>query len=136
MKCLIDTNILISASLFPNSMPAKAFHKAVLSPNKAIICDWSIVELRRVYNKKWPNKIVFLEAFIALLATTAEIVETPPDTEAFPEESLIRDECDRPILRAALKNNYDYLLTGDKDFLESGITFPVVKNPADFVNNC
>ena len=88
------------------------------------------------YLQTFSHSLVFLEAFIALLATTAEIVETPPDTEAFPEEFLIRDECDRPILRAALKNNCDYLLTGDKDFLESGITYPVVKNPADFVNNC
>lgn len=94
------------------------------------------MELRRVYNKKWPDKIVFLETFIALLVTTAEIVETPSDAEAFPEEDMIRDECDRPILRAALKNNCDFLITGDKDFLESGITYPMVKNPADFVNEC
>lgn len=134
MKCLIDTNILISASLFPNSVPAKAYEKAVLSPNKAIVCDWSMVELRRVYNKKFPDKIPYLEAFISLLVLTVDVVETPSDEDAYPEEELIRDECDRPILRAALKYGVDYLLTGDKDFLESGVSHPVIKNPSDFLN--
>lgn len=40
MKCLIDTNILISASLFSNSVPAKAYGKTVLALYKAIMCDW------------------------------------------------------------------------------------------------
>lgn len=39
MKVFIDTNVLISAALFPRSMPYQAFCKAVADPNTAIICD-------------------------------------------------------------------------------------------------
>ncbi len=36
-------------------------------------------------------------------------------------ETQIRDVDDRPILRAAIEAKADVLLTGDKDFLESGV---------------
>ena len=38
----------------------------------------------------------------------------------------------RPILRAALHAKADILLTGDKDFLESGIDTPKIMTAADF----
>jgi predicted nucleic acid-binding protein len=33
MKCLIDTNILVSAALWPNGVSAHAFMKAVTTPD-------------------------------------------------------------------------------------------------------
>ena len=48
-------------------------------------------------------------------------------------EMKIRDVNDRPILRAAMKAGADVLLTGDKDFLESGLKKPVIMTPAEFV---
>ena len=42
MRILLDTNILISAALFPNGTAAKAYIKAVTYPNKGIVCDWKI----------------------------------------------------------------------------------------------
>ena len=54
MRCLIDTNILISAALFPGSVPARAFMKAVSPPHDAVVCDYSLDEMRRVYNRKFP----------------------------------------------------------------------------------
>ena len=36
-------------------------------------------------------------------------------------EKQIRDINDRPILRAAIEAKADILLTGDKDFLDSGV---------------
>ncbi len=40
---------------------------------------------------------------------------------------------DRPILRAAIYANADILLTGDKDFLESGLQYPKIVTVSDFV---
>ena len=40
---------------------------------------------------------------------------------------------DRPILRAAIYANADILLTGDKDFLESGLQYPKIVTASDFV---
>ena len=49
-------------------------------------------------------------------------------------ESKVRDADDRSILRAAIEANADVLLTGDKDFLESGLKNPMIMTPAAFLN--
>ena len=49
-------------------------------------------------------------------------------------EVKIRDINDRPILRAAINSGADILLTGDKDFIESGIYKPKVMTAEEFVD--
>jgi len=133
MKCIIDTNVLISAALFPNSVPAQAYFKAVTLPNAGVVCDYSIDELHRVFNKKFINKSHILYSFLASLQRSVQIIDTPDEDEAAEDELAIRDLKDRPILRAALKSNADVLITGDRDFLESGLIHPRIVNPADFL---
>lgn len=56
MRVFLDTNIIFSAILFPNSIPDKAFQKALSFPNVAITCDYVLEELQInvffTYNKK------------------------------------------------------------------------------------
>ena len=54
-------------------------------------------------------------------------------TEEISLESQIRDINDNPILRAAIIANANILLTGDKDFLESGIKYPKILTPTEFL---
>lgn len=134
MRCMLDTNILISASLFPGSIADRVFTKAVTYPNVGVICDYCIDEMRRVYDRKFPLKIQLLEQFLAIASLSAEIVATPPESESVGSEASIRDVKDRAILRAAVASGVDALITGDKDFLESGLTTPKIFKPADFLN--
>ena len=131
MRVLIDTNILISAALNPQGTPYKAFLKAVTYPNRGIICDQNIEELRRVFNRKFPQKISLLEHFLSIALLTLEVIPTP--TQELEPEIYIRDITDRPILRAAVMANVDVLVTGDKDFLESGIHKPQIMSATDFL---
>lgn len=62
---------------------------------------------------------------------TLELVPVPDN--ALTEETQIRDVKDRPILRAAIEAKADVLLTGDKDFLESGVENPAIMTPAEFL---
>lgn len=133
MKCLIDTNILISTSLFPASIVAEAYAKATSEPFHAMVCDYSINEMRRVYNRKFPNRITSMDRFLALLLLSVEVVITPPEELAVKEELAIRDTKDRSILRSAIISKAEYLLTGDKDFLESGLRKPIIIAPSDFL---
>jgi predicted nucleic acid-binding protein len=48
-------------------------------------------------------------------------------------EMKIRDISDRLILRAAIAANVDVIITGDKDFLESGVSNPRIMTAAEFV---
>lgn len=61
-----------------------------------------------------------------------ELVPVPTDEDM--TETQIRDVNDRPILRAAIAAKADVLLTGDKDFLESGVQNPAIMTPAEFLN--
>lgn len=131
MRILIDTNILISAALNSHGTPYKAYLKAVTYPNKGIICDQNIEELWRIFNRKFPTKISMLEKFLAYSLSVIEVATTPDMEED--AEKLIRDVKDRPILRAALNAKADVLLTGDKDFLESGVTDPKIMTAAEFL---
>lgn len=131
MRILIDTNILISAALNSHGTPYKAYLKAVTYPNKGIICDQNIEELWRIFNRKFPTKISMLEKFLAYSLSVIEVAATPEMEED--AEKLIRDVKDRPILRAALNAKADVLLTGDKDFLESGVADPKIMTAAEFL---
>lgn len=115
----------------PQGTPAKAFVKAVSQPNQGILCEQNVDELRRVFNRKFPHRLQALERFLSMALTALEVVPVPTGEER--EESKIRDVQDRPILRAAIAANADILLTGDKDFLESGILHPRILTAAQFI---
>jgi len=132
VRCFLDTNILISAGLFPKSLPAAALKKALTPPNVAIVCDYSLDEMRRVIIKKFPDKLKDLDLFLSRLLDSIELVLTPHETDE--NELKIRDIKDQPILRAAKSANVDLLITGDKDFLESTITKPKIITASKFVN--
>ena len=72
-----------------------------------------------------------LNTFLSMLMTTVTIVKVPESEIA--DEQKIRDEKDRPIFRAAVASGADVILTGDRDFLESGITDPRIVSPGDFL---
>lgn len=133
MRILIDTNVLISAALNPGGVPYQAYVKAVTYPNHGIICEQNVDEIKRVFNKKFPDKLSALDRFLATALMTLELVPMP--TRERDLEVKVRDAADRPILRAAMDAGADILLTGDRDFLEAGIEHPSIVTPMTFISN-
>lgn len=132
MRVLIDTNVLISAALNLSGTPYQAYAKASSYPNHGLICEQNVDEMKRIFYKKFPSKLDALNRFLSTALLTLELVPIP--TDETDSESAIRDVADRPILRAALNANADVLLTGDKDFLESGLTQPKIMTASEFLN--
>ena len=132
MKIMIDTNVLISAILFPNGKAAQALIKALTPPCKPYVCDYILDELQRKFKEKFPDNTIELEEFSFNALKTIKVVNTPK--YSIEEESLIRDIKDRPILRATKKSKIEYLLTGDKDFLEANIDNPKVISVVELIN--
>lgn len=128
---MIDTNVLISAALSANGVPYQAYVKAVTYPNHGLICEQNVDEMKRIFNKKFPNRLAALDRFLSVALLTMELVPIPTDEDI--AELQIRDVKDRPILRAAMKARADVLLTGDKDFLESGLEKLKILTPAEFI---
>lgn len=132
MKVMIDTNIFISAALFPKGRAAEALMKALAWPYQPVTCDYVVDELHRKFREKFPDRMTELEAFLYSALSMIRVVSVPEDM--IEAESKIRDPKDRPILRAALSANADLFLTGDKDFLESSVENPHVISVAEFLD--
>ena len=116
MKILIDTNILISSVLFPNSKIAKVV--IYVSDYYEIVLTKQIIdEFRRIIKKKFCSKIKESEELLSEL-------EFDLLDENYLEKIKIRDPNDQIILNSAVEINVDYLLTGDKDFLVLNIQNP------------
>lgn len=131
MRVLIDTNVLISAALSATGTPFQAYIKAASYPNRGLICEQNVDEMKRIFYKKFPNRLAALDKFLSVALMTLELVLIPTDESDF--EKQIRDVKDRPILRAAIDAKADILLTGDKDFLESGVITPKIMTPSEFL---
>lgn len=133
MKVMIDTNIFISAALFPNGKASAALWKALTSPYQPLTCDYVVDELHRKFREKFPDKMTEMEAFLYSALPIIHVIATPEDiVEA---KYKIRAPKDRPILRAALSSNADLFLTGDKDFLESSVDDPRIISVTEFLNH-
>lgn len=128
---MIDTNVLISAALNPDGVPFQAYAKAASYPNRGTICEQNVDEMRRIFHRKFPNKLAALDSFLATALMTLELVPMP--SVALELEERIRDVKDRPILRAAIESGADVLLAGDRDFLESGVEHPLVMTSSEFM---
>lgn len=125
MKILVDTNILISAVLFPRSKPAKAL--AYTAENhEMILCDQNLTELREVLNRKAPQ--VLPDAEVLLTELSYDLIPAVPHAQ-----KLIRDAKDQPILNAAILYDVDIILTGDKDFLSLDMEHPKCMTVAQFL---
>lgn len=131
MRVMIDTNIFISAALFPGGKASTALMKALVFPYEPVTCDYVIDELHRKFQEKFPDRLDDLDAFLDASLPVISVVKTPDVTVK--SEGLIRDKKDRPILRAALDAGADLFLTGDKDFLESSVTDPRIISVSDFL---
>ncbi len=132
MRIMIDTNIFISAILFPKGQASAALNKALVPPYEPVTCDYVIDELRRKFIEKFAHRRNELDAFLSVSLSVIQVVKTPEIP--VDDEELIRDKKDRPILRAALDAGADYFLTGDKDFLESDVLDPRIISVAEFLD--
>lgn len=129
---MIDTNIFISAALFPEGKASDALKKAISPPYKPLTCNYVIDKLHNKFREKFPNKITELAAFLYYSLPIIHIIPVPDNI--LEAENKIRDPKDRPILRAALSSNADLFLTGDKDFLEASVIEPRIISVSDFLS--
>lgn len=127
MRILVDTNILFSALLFPESRPANAL-KHVINYYEVVLCDRNIAELKEILERKSPAHLREVEVLLAELQ-----YELIPAVDH--AEKLIRDAKDQPILNAAIVHGVDMILTGDKDFLCLDLERPRCLSVAQYLEN-
>ena len=128
MRAFVDTNIVISAMLFPNGKVAKVFSH-LLEKHTVIISSYIKEECKEVFQKKFPLKKEQLNIFFD--GISFEEFKTPEkiDEKRYPK---IRDIKDLPVLVSAILSDSDILITGDKDFEDIKIDKPLIFTPATY----
>ena len=113
MRCVFDTNILISALLFPNSKPDRAVRYG-LENGSVLISLEMLEELNEVLGRKKFDRYLTIEEREEFLATFVErtvLIEIVVNVQA------CRDPKDDKVLDLTLNGDADYIITGDRDLL-------------------
>ena len=116
MKIVCDTNILISALIFPGGAPEQVLNLARLKMIRLYLSPEILTEFQSVLARKFRYPAKEAEMFIERLTSMAEIV--------YPTHRLhriSRIDADNRILECAEAAEADFLITGDRrDLLPLG----------------
>ncbi|MDQ4105709.1 MAG: putative toxin-antitoxin system toxin component, PIN family [Actinomycetota bacterium] len=113
LRCVFDTNILISALLFDESKPARALF-AALHNGKVLVSADTISELNEVLSREKFDKYLAeeeRELFLPSLLQSAKLVEIHEKIR------VCRDPKDDKFLELAVNGAADYIVSGDGDLL-------------------
>ena len=112
-RFVFDTNVIVSALLFNDSIPGQAFIRA-LNHGMILVSGALVGELSRVLARDRFDRYVTREerdAFLASLIRESNLIEI---TEAV---QVCRDPKDDQVLELAVNGNATYIVTGDADLL-------------------
>ena len=98
MRVMIDTNVLVSALLFPGS-PINQMLGHIVSHHTLVISSFVIDELRAVVKRKFAAKMQAVDALLDHISF--DLVYTPQTIKAGLFE--IRDMKDYPVLYTAME---------------------------------
>ena len=122
MRILIDTNVLISAFVFGGR--TRAFLLELLqSDHELIVTEYVEKELQEKLKAKWPDQ---QEKLLSLF----KAIDFKFCKSAVDIHGVLRDPKDDPVLADARLHHVDVILTGDKDFLEADIDYPIILSPS------
>ena len=115
MKAILDTNVLISAYVFPGGTPEAVYRLALEGRLEIGTSRTLLAELGRVLDQKVGWTADRVEAAVAQVARIAMVVEP---SEAF--RVVIADPPDDRVLEAAHAFGADVIVSGDRHLLDLG----------------
>lgn len=128
MKVFVDTNVIISAMLFPSGKVARVFSH-LLEKHTVVISSYTKEECKEVFERKFPEKLKQLEIFFDGINFEEFTTPNKIDENKYPK---IRDVKDLPVLASAILSDSDILLTGDKNFEDLKIDKPLIFSPTRY----
>lgn len=131
MRVVLDTNVLVSGLMLPQSTPGKIVSAWKSGGFGLVLSEPMLEEISRVLS--YPKIVKRLgwdgakvARFIDLLRFNADIVEIGGTLAQVPD-----DPDDAPILATLMVSHADYLVTGDEDLLNLAANYPIL-TPAAF----
>jgi putative PIN family toxin of toxin-antitoxin system len=117
-KVLVDSSVIISALISNKGASHYCLISAKDKGYQLVISEFILKELLDVIERKFPN--LLLRLFEILILGEILIVKNPSKKELKLFKNLI-EEKDVPILASAIKEEADFLLTLDKEFLKQKV---------------
>jgi uncharacterized protein len=111
---VVDTNTLISAALFSQSVPRQAVRK-VLRKGQLLVSSATFNELTEVFRRDKFERYTTLAVRERILAFVADLSLRLEPTQQL---KVCRDPKDDKFLELALAGSASCIITGDKDLLE------------------
>ena len=105
MRIMLDTNVFISALLFPGQK-FDLLMNDIFTKHQLVMSNFILDEIRMVVQKKFPQKVPALETFLS--AIQYDIVFVPCNSDEQLVE--IRDANDYPVIFGAIIGNVDVLV--------------------------
>ena len=130
MRVMLDTNVLLSALLFP-SAKMNSIMDCIFTQHQLVLSSYVVDELKQVIKRKFPSKEKAINKLLMLMSF--EYVYTPNELEN--DLFYIRDIKDYPVLYTAIIEDIDILITGDKDFSDINIHKPKIMSPSQVMEN-
>jgi putative PIN family toxin of toxin-antitoxin system len=132
MRCIIDTNVFVSAAVLSPSVPRQAVSKA-LRAGLLVFSEYTVDELKEVLFRPKFDRYVSREERTLFLAQLGSVAEFVPIIQLVRE---CRDPKDDKFLEVALNGRADVIITGDADLLRvhpwRGIT---ILSPAKYLRS-
>ena len=112
-RYVFDTNVIVSALLFEQSMPGRAFHEAIgrgeILLSQALVQELNDVLCREKFNRYLRRRE--RERFLQVLVQEATLIEIDRQVR------VCRDPRDDKFLELAVCGNASCLVSGDEDLL-------------------
>ena len=127
MRVVLDTNVLISAFVFPGGAPEDVVRAALEGRIQMVTSPALLAEFARVLAAKFGWDDAHVEAAVALVVRNAELVR--PST---PVRVVREDPPDDRVLEAAAEGRADAIVSGDRHLRRLGAWEGIaVRGPAD-----
>ena len=122
MRILIDTNVLVSAFVF-GGKAGTLMNRLFESSHELLVSDYVDAEFKAILKMKWKEKAEMVYSLYHKLPFV--FCGSSPI-----QLGTLRDAKDIPVLSDALFHNVDVILSGDKDFIEAELDYPLVLSHA------
>lgn len=115
MRAVLDTNVLISAFVFPGGAPEHVYRRAIEGRITLITSRPLLSELGRVLTEKFGWESAYAEEVLTQLVRIAVVVDP---TEQIAD--ITDDPADNRVLEAAAEGEADVIVSGDRHLMRLG----------------
>lgn len=114
MRVVFDSNILISALVFPGKQAEKAVLRIIEGRDQLLVSRAIVDEVLLVLARKFARNAEDLARVALLFAELGEVVRPRRRIR------VLKDDADNRVLECTVAGGADLIVTGDQDMLEVG----------------